>query len=188
MVIESKNTDLSLLDGRNKHNNGWFVVRSLVAEGRHQKCNRMGLLLPMSSMTGNINRFVHVSQIGYLPNQQKVAVIELDGKDSMAVEAKLMRVSETGRAGTGHERHSQIMGKFLRYNYFISILVQLSAKGFYLIQYGDSKTEPFRISTEVFKRGVWQPILEYFLPIQMCHMRVTRNIRYGMACVTWTMH
>ncbi|MFW6227191.1 MAG: glycoside hydrolase, partial [Bacteroidota bacterium] len=30
MAIESKASDLKLLDGRLKHNNGWFVVRSLV--------------------------------------------------------------------------------------------------------------------------------------------------------------
>ncbi|HMK22423.1 MAG TPA: hypothetical protein VK466_08805 [Terriglobales bacterium] len=29
MIIESRSGDLSLFDGRNKHNNGWFVVRSL---------------------------------------------------------------------------------------------------------------------------------------------------------------
>jgi len=29
----------------------------------------------------------------------------------------------------------------------------------------------------VYDRGVWQPVLEYFLPVQMCHMRVNERSR-----------
>src|SRR5690606_14060325 len=34
----------------------------------------------------------------------------------------------------------------------------------------------FQISEGVYDRHVWQPTLEYFLPVQMCHVRV--NDRY----------
>ena len=44
------------------------------------------------------------------------------------------------------------------------------------MEYGNSRTAPFPIGPQVFQRHVWQPTLEYFLPIQMCHMRV--NDRY----------
>ena len=47
----------------------------------------------------------------------------------------------------------------------------------YFIQYANSRTEPFQISIEVFKRSAWQPVLEYFLPVQMCHMRVNDNYK-----------
>ena len=33
MVIENENGELELIDGRSEHNNGWFVVRSLVKSG-----------------------------------------------------------------------------------------------------------------------------------------------------------
>jgi hypothetical protein len=46
----------------------------------------------------------------------------------------------------------------------------------YIVRYGDVRSDPFRIGADVFARGVWQPTLEYFLPVQMCHMRV--NDRY----------
>lgn len=29
----------------------------------------------------------------------------------------------------------------------------------------------------MYGRGVWQPVLEYFLPVQMCHMRVNEKYR-----------
>jgi len=176
IVIESKNTDLQLLDGRNKHNNGWFVVRSLVAEGATKNAIEW-VITPNVINDWKYKPVVHVSQIGYLPNQQKVAVIELDGNDSLAVEAKLMRVSETGAPEQVMNSLPKSWGKFLRYNYFMFDFSSVKREGIYLIQYGDSKTEPFRISTEVFKRGVWQPILEYFLPIQMCHMRVNEKYK-----------
>jgi endoglucanase len=42
----------------------------------------------------------------------------------------------------------------------------------YVVRYDKYTTEPFQIGENVFKRHVWQPTLEYFLPVQMCHMRV----------------
>ena len=176
MVIESKNADILLLDGRNKHNNGWFVVRSVVPEGATKKAIEW-VISPNAISDWKYKPVVHVSQIGYHPNQQKVAVIELDGMDKIAVEAKLMRISETGAPEQVLKSIPKSWGKFLRYNYFQFDFSAVKREGIYLIQYGDSKTEPFRISTEVFKRHVWQPTLEYFLPIQMCHMRVNEKYK-----------
>jgi hypothetical protein len=47
----------------------------------------------------------------------------------------------------------------------------------YVIKYGDYQTEPFQISNDVYSRHVWQPTLEYFLPAQMCHVRVNERYR-----------
>ena len=49
--------------------------------------------------------------------------------------------------------------------------------GLYQIKYGDSASPIFRIDDNVYDRGVWQPVLEYFLPVQMCHMRVNEKYR-----------
>ena len=38
-------------------------------------------------------------------------------------------------------------------------------------------SQPFRIADDVYARGAWQPTLEYFLPVQMCHMRVNEKYR-----------
>ena len=34
----------------------------------------------------------------------------------------------------------------------------------------------------IYARGVWQPVLEYFLPVQMCHMRVNEKYRVWHDC------
>lgn len=40
-----------------------------------------------------------------------------------------------------------------------------------------SESVPFRIASDVWERGLWQTEIEYFLPIQMCHMRVSEKYR-----------
>ena len=45
------------------------------------------------------------------------------------------------------------------------------------MRYGNLTSNPFQIDDEVYKRHVWQPTLEYFLPMQMCHMRVNQKYR-----------
>ncbi len=47
----------------------------------------------------------------------------------------------------------------------------------YVVSYGKARSNPFRIGTDVYARHVWQPTLEYFLPIQMCHVRVNESYR-----------
>lgn len=176
MVIESKGSDLQLVDGRNKHNNGWFVVRSVVPDGATKKAIEW-IISPNALPGWKYKPVVHVSQIGYHPDQQKVAVIELDGSEKVTGEAWLLRISETGKPEQVLKSIPKTWGKFLRYNYFKFDFSAIKREGIYLIQYGDSKTEPFRISAEIFKRHVWQPTLEYFLPVQMCHMRVDEKYR-----------
>ena len=47
----------------------------------------------------------------------------------------------------------------------------------YEVKYGDFTTNVFGIHKDVYKRNVWQPTLEYFIPVQMCHMRVNQKYR-----------
>src|SRR5262249_35107988 len=77
LIIESRSADLSLFDGRNKHNNGWFVVRSLVPAGATK--NAIDWTISPNSLRGwKYTPVVHVSQVGYHPAQKKVAIIEVD--------------------------------------------------------------------------------------------------------------
>jgi endoglucanase len=46
-----------------------------------------------------------------------------------------------------------------------------------MVKYENEYSNPFRIASDVFERNVWQPTLEYFLPVQMCHMQVNEKYR-----------
>jgi endoglucanase len=177
MIIENvKGDELQLIDGRGKHNNGWFVVRSLVPKGATK--NAIEWLVTPNAIEGwKADPVVQVSQVGYHPLQQKIAVIELDANDKNIQRASLLRVGENGGYQTVLQAVPKTWGKFLRYNYLQFDFTNVQKPGMYIIKYGNVQTEPFQISSEVFQRNVWQPTLEYFLPAQMCHMRVNERYR-----------
>jgi endoglucanase len=103
-------------------------------------------------------------------------VIETDPHYERRLPATLWRISANGGLEKAQEALPAEWGRFLRYRYSQFDFTDATAPGMYVVQYGESRTSPFQIGPEVFKRHVWQPTLEYFLPIQMCHMRV--NDRY----------
>lgn len=166
---------LQLIDGRGKHNNGWFVVRSLVVRGAAK--GAIEWLVTPHAIEGWMHQpVVQVSQVGYHPNQQKVANIETDLKDTRKMKVTLQRLSSEGWENV-LEKEPALWGKFLRYNYLQFDFTSITTPGMYVIRYGDYQTEPFSISSDVYQRHVWQPTLEYFLPAQMCHMRVNERYR-----------
>ena len=176
MMIESRTGDLQLLDGRVKHNNGWFVVRSLVPAGTTKGAIEW-IVSPHAVPGWRYSPVVQVSQVGYHPAQKKVAVVELDARDSGAEMIRLKRASEKGGFEEVIARKPAEWGNFLRYKYLQFDFSEVTRPGMYVVEYKDFRTEPFQISADVFKRDAWQPTLEYFLPVQMCHMRVEEQYR-----------
>lgn len=176
MVITSLKSELQLLDGRFYHNNGWFVVRSEVPEGAVNKA--IEWVVEPKVMAGFLQPpVVHVSQVGYHPNQPKVATVELDQAESKIQNVELIRISENGEQEVVKSGRPALWGKYLRFNYYQLDFSEIKKPGIYEVRYGDYTTEPFKISSDVFDRHVWQPTLEYFLPVQMCHMRVNEGYR-----------
>ena len=176
LIIESRTADLQLLDGRNKHNNGWFVVRSLVPAGAGSRAIDW-VVTPHAIPGWKYQPVVHVSQVGYHPKQKKTAVIELDDADPGPGTVIVKRIAEDGGFEEALSGEAAEWGKFLRYKYLQFDFTQITKPGMYVVQYRNFQTQPFQISADVFKRGVWQPVIEHFLPVQMCHMRVEEQYR-----------
>jgi hypothetical protein len=177
MIIENANEgSLQLIDGRGRHNNGWFVVRSLVAKGATTKAIEW-LVTPNAIPGWRHEPVVQVSQVGYHPKQDKLAVIEIDLKDKERHKVSLLRASENGTMEVALEAAPKEWGKFLRYQYLQFDFTAIAKPGMYVIKYGKFQTEPFQINDKVYQRNVWQPTLEYFLPAQMCHMRINERYR-----------
>lgn len=174
-TIESKTNDLKLYDGRMNHNNGWFVVRSEVPSGRTKNAIEW-VITPNIVNDWLYKPVIQVSQIGYHPNQPKEAVIELDNRDTSRQQIKLCQITDKGEKEV-IVKNGDEWGKFLRYDYLKFDFSEIKEEGLYQVRYGDSKSSVFRISHNVYDRGVWQPVLEYFLPVQMCHMRINEKYR-----------
>ena len=166
---------LELVDGRGQHTNGWFVVRSRIARGA--TTGAVNWLVTPHAIPGWVSPpVVQVSQVGYHPTQQKWAVIELDRSDARRPPVIVSRITPGGSLESVLQRPAESWGRFLRYDYLRLDFSSITTPGLYVVRYGDVRSDPFRIGSDVYQRGVWQPTLEYFLPVQMCHMRV--NDRY----------
>jgi hypothetical protein len=184
MTIEALHGgELQLLDGRAKHNNGWFVVRSLVPAGATAGAIEW-VVRPHAIPGWMSDPVIHVSQIGYHPGQRKVAVIELDRRETGLKPVAVYRLTEAGPEKVA-EGPARDWGLFLRYRCLQYDFTAIAAPGMYELGYGDLRSNPFQIGERVFERNVWQPTVEYFLPVQMAHMRVNDKYRlwHGLAHV-----
>ena len=168
--------DLKLYDGRMNHNNGWFVLRSEIPEGATKKAVQW-YIEPNVVPGWTYPPVVQTSQVGYLPNQEKVAIIETDPRDTPLASASLVRYDADGEHFVKTLSVTPWEGHFLRYKYLMASFTDVEEEGLYQIRYGKSESPIFRIAPDVYDRGVWQPVVEYFLPCQMCHMRVMEKYK-----------
>jgi endoglucanase len=176
MTIEAvRGGEIVLLDGRAQHNNGWFVVRALVPGGATGGAIEWRVT-PHPVPGWKSDPVIQVSQVGYHPKQPKIAVIELDRHESDFKPVTLYRVTEAGPEAVAG-RPATDWGRFLRYRYLQFDFTEVVTPGTYVVGYGDQRSNAFQIGDRVFERNVWQPTVEYFLPVQMAHMRVNDHYR-----------
>lgn len=174
-TVESLTGDLQLFDGRMNHNNGWFVLRTPIAAGVTRGAIRWRIT-PNVVKDWIYTPVVQTSQIGYHSAQEKVAIIETDRRDTRKGEAQLLRI-DAAETKVVRTMSPTVWGQFLRYNYLKADFSDVHEPGLYQVKYGDALSPIFRIADDVYARGVWQPVIEYFLPVQMCHMRVNEKYR-----------
>ena len=173
--IESQGGTLQLIDGRSAHNNGWFIVRQAIPAGATK--DAVEWVVDAETVAGwNYQPVIQVSQVGYAPAQPKRAVFELDRRDPGTGTARLYRLTANGREEV-LAAQPEPWGDFLRYGYRVLDFSAVREPGMYVVTYGGQESHPFRIAADVYSRHVWQPTLEYFLPVQMCNMHVAEKYR-----------
>ena len=167
--------DLMLFDGRNVAQNGWFIVRGILP------VNKTGNVLtwylePNSVANWTRKPNIGFSQVGYIPDQDKVSVIELDPNDTPLQTASLFQVTPEGKKVEVFKGDVQVWGKYLRYNYAKFDFSSVKEPGVYFIQYGDQKTNTFPINGNVYD-NVWHPTWDVWVPEQMDHVEVNEAYR-----------
>ena len=175
LTVESLTGPLKLYDGRMNHNNGWFVLRSEIAKGVTKGAVRW-LITPEVDTQWRYQPVIQTSQIGYLTQQQKQIVIETDKRDKTIEPLQVVRIDADGETIV-RTIEPKVWGNFLRYRYLTADLSDITEAGLYQLRYANSQSSVFRIGDDIYCRGVWQPVVEYFLPVQMCHMRVSEKYR-----------
>jgi endoglucanase len=165
-----------LYDGRLTDQNGWFVLRTLVPAGATKNAVEW-TVAPHVIPGWKREPVIGFSQVGYHPSAEKRAVIELDPGVRTTERAMLYRIEPDGKKKLAQSGTPSRWGKFLRYEYAIFDFSKVQAPGVYRLVYGEQTTPPFPISGDVYAAGVWQPTLETFLPMQMCHVAVKDGFR-----------
>lgn len=126
---------------------------------------------------------IAVSQVGYHPNQQKRAMIELEQGTQTVETTSLMKLGSDGHFEAIKSGLPQLWGDYLRYTYAVFDFSEIENPGLYCIEYGNQRSHIFKIAADVYQNGVWQPVLETFVPAQMCHVSVRDRIRlWHAAC------
>ncbi len=173
--ITAQDADLMLFDGRVLAQNGWFVVRSLLPAGQ------TGRVLSWTVEPHAINGWIRepnigFSQVGYLPSQPKVAVIELDKKDKALPEASLYSVGADGRATKVFSGRIESWGPYFKYSYLNFDFSPVTTPGLYYIRYGSHQTNNFIIGQTVYDR-ITDATSDIWIPIHMNHMTVNEGYR-----------
>lgn len=173
--IRSDSGQLMLFDGRNKAQNGWFVVRSILPARKTGTV--ITWVITANTIPGWTRRpVIACSQVGYHPNQKKTAVIELDRNDRPHTVARLLKVTGAEKESEVFRAEPKIWGEYLRYTYATFDFSPVKENGLYVIEYGDQRSAALRIASDVYE-SAWHPTLDLFFPVQMDHMRVTEAYR-----------
>ncbi|HSJ69858.1 MAG TPA: glycoside hydrolase family 9 protein [Anditalea sp.] len=173
--ITSQDVDLMLFDGRMLAQNGWYVVRSLLPAGK------TGKVLTWTVEPNAIDGWVRepnigFSQVGYLPSQPKVSVIELDQKDKPLAKASIYKLDEDGKTTEVFSGNIEPWGDYYKYHYVKFDFSSVNTPGIYHIQYGDMKTNNFIIEDNVYDK-ITDATSDIWIPIHMNHMFVREAYR-----------
>jgi hypothetical protein len=173
--MESLTGQLLLRDGRSNHNNGWYIFGETLPAGA--TTNAIQWTITPNVVDGWLYKpVIQVSQLGYHTKQEKKAIIELDPNDHDYSEIMVYKMSESGKQMVKQGKPTE-WGSFLRYKYLTYDFSDIQDPGLYTLSYGKTHTHAFKIDTEVYSRHAWEPVLEYYLPVQMCHMRINEKYR-----------
>lgn len=176
MTIRALKGNLQLTDGRKNSKAGWFIVRAAVPAG----ITKGAIMWEVEAFPEEnyiYQPVIHLSQVGYMPNESKKVVIELDKTISEAGIVEVVKINADGTKSSIFSNQATMFGKFLRYQYAVCEFSSITEPGIYKLKYGDVESNHFQIGHDIFERYVWQPTLEYFLPVQMCHMRIEQGSR-----------
>ena len=176
VTIVSDSGPLMLFDGRNKAQNGWFVVRTLIPAERTQ--NAVVWHIRPNVIPGWTRPpVVAYNQVGYTPERAKVAVIELDPLYDAPKTARVLRLTPDGEHREAFRSEIKPWGKWMRYQYARFDFSGVREPGIYEIEYAGQTTKPFQISKDVYRQHVWQASLDTYLAVQMDHVKVREGYR-----------
>ena len=175
--IISDTGELELFDGRDRAQNGWYVLSNLITGGKSGDVVAKWHIRPRVKKNWVREPNIAFSQVGYAPFQEKFAVIELDKYDNnYPTTASLLHVNADGSKDVVYTAEVTEPISWQRYKYVNFDFTEITQTGMYVIRYGDQETEVFPIANDVYDTS-WQSALTGFLAVQMDHIEVREGNR-----------
>ncbi len=182
VIISDTKGELVLSDNRNQSYSGWIMVKSAIPAGVTANAIEW-TITPNVLPDWTREPMIAISQVGYHPDQSKQAIVELDPGTTGIDNARLYKIE--GDAGMKEILSAPLRkwGRFLCYNYSVFDFSSVKEPGMYIVKYGKVSSYPFSIDKNVYRNNVWQPTLEGYFPVQMCHVKVRdRSLIWHGAC------
>jgi len=175
MTISSDDSDIMLYDGRMLAQNGWYVFRSELP------ADKVGKVITWTVEPNSVKGWVRepnigFSQVGYMPDQPKIAVIELDKNYKSEKTAQVIKVETDGNETVAFKGKVNNWGRYYKYNYDRFDFTDLREPGVYYIKYGETKTNNFIINDNVYDK-ITDATSDIWIPIHMNHMYVNEGYR-----------
>ena len=175
MIKVSSDSEIKLYDGRMLAQNGWFVLRSILPAGQTGKV--LTWTVEPNAIPGWIREpNVGFSQMGYVPDQPKVAVIELDKQDKVQAKASVWKVGADGSEKKVFTGPVKRWGDYYKYQYAKFDFSSVTESGVYFLRYGDVRTGNFIIDPSVYDK-ITVATSDVWIPVHMNHMAVHEAYR-----------
>ena len=173
--ISSDDSTLELYDGRILAQNGWYVLRSVLPAKKTGKV--VTWTVEPHAVPGWIREpNIGFSQVGYVPSQPKVAVIELDRNDKQWGNAAIFKIDDDGNEKLVYQGKTVAWGSYYKYNYLKFDFSEVKEPGIYFIRYGEHRTGNFIIDDSVYN-WMTDATSDVWIPVHMNHMTVNEAYR-----------
>ena len=173
--VSSDTAPIALYDGRDRAQNGWFVLRSLIPAGKTEGAI-VWHIHPVDVPNWTRPPMIAHSQVGYPPNFPKVAILELDANFDGPKTARVLRMAKDGSYKQVFEGPLTASAPWLRYRYAKFDFSTVNEPGLYAIEYAGERTSLFPIAKDVYSQS-WQNSLDGFLAVEMDHVSVREGYR-----------
>ncbi|MDR3202641.1 MAG: glycoside hydrolase family 9 protein, partial [Bifidobacteriaceae bacterium] len=176
---------LSIYDGRNRSQNGWFTMSSKI-DPKAKAGDTVAawhIQAPVQNSWLRATNIAH-SQAGYASGLDKVAVMEIDKNDPAAsatgsqpgAQATLLRLNANGAYDEVLTAPLGAPRSWARYRYRDFDFSSVVDPGTYVIDYNGVRTDVFPINDSVYDE-IWQSGLSGFLTTAMDHIEVREGYK-----------
>ncbi len=173
--ISSTDSTLELYDGRILAQNGWYVLRSVLPAKKTGKV--VTWTVEPHAIPGWIREpNIGFSQVGYVPSQPKIAVVEIDKNDKPVANAAIYRIGEDGSEKLAYQGKTTTWGTYYKYNYVKFDFSEVKTPGIYFIRYGKHRSGNFIIDDSVYN-WMTDATSDVWIPVHMNHMTVNEAYR-----------